>query len=210
MLTDKPLRDLLAAFASSDPTPGGGSASALASAMGTSLLMMVASLPKTRSGTDDDRGALDAAGQALAGVQQQLAEAVDADSMAYDAVVAAYKLPKQDEAEQGARKAAIQHALRGATDVPLGVMRLTVIALRHARAVAQHGHRAAASDVGVALALLAAGARGARLNVDVNLASLTDGSYVEAVKAERERLSADAAETADAAQASLRRERLDF
>ena len=210
MLTEKTVRDLLAAFASSEPTPGGGSASALASAMGASLLVMVASLPKTRSGSDDDRAALEGAARALAGVQQQLAEAVDADAMAYDAVVAAYKLPKGSDDEQAARKAAIQRALRSATDVPLGVMRLSVIALRQARAVAQHGHRAAASDVGVALALVAAGARGARLNVDVNVASLTDGSYVEAVKTERERLSAEAGEAADAAQASLRRERLDF
>jgi len=61
MLTEKTVRDLLAAFASSEPTPGGGSASALASAMGASLLVMVASLPKTRSGSDDDRTALEGA-----------------------------------------------------------------------------------------------------------------------------------------------------
>jgi methenyltetrahydrofolate cyclohydrolase len=210
VLTDKTVRDFLAAFASSDPTPGGGSASAMASAMGASLLLMVAALPKTRHGTDEDRAALAGAAAALVGVQQQLVEAIDADSVAYDAVVAAYKLPKASEAEQTARKAAIQRAVRGATDVPLGVMRLSVVGLRHAKAVAQHGHRAAASDVGVAVALLQAGARGARLNVDINIGSLTDGSYVEAVKAENERLGTETMETADAAQASLRRERLDF
>ena len=210
MLTNKSVRDLLAAFASSDPTPGGGSASAVASAMGASLLLMVAALPKTRHGTDEDRAALAGAAAALVGVQQQLVEAIDADSVAYDAVVAAYKLPRASDPEQTARKAAIQRAVRGATDVPLGVMRLSVVGLRHAKAVAQHGHRAAASDVGVAVALLNAGARGARLNVDINVGSLTDGSYVEAVKAETERLGTEAAETADAAQASLRRERLDF
>ena len=210
MLTDKSVRDLLAAFASSDPTPGGGSASAVASAMGASLLMMVSALPKTRSGSDEDRAALGAASSALIGVQQQLIEAIDADSAAYDAVVAAYKLPKATEMEQAARKSAVQRALRAATDVPLGVMRLSVLALREARAVAQHGHRAAASDVGVAIALVATGVRGARLNVDINVGSLSDGSYVEAVKAESERLATEAAEIADAAQASLRRERLDF
>ena len=61
-----------------------------------------------------------------------------------------------------ARKPAIERALREATDVPLGVMRLSVDALKHAQAVAAHGHRAAASDVGVAVALLRAGLRGAR------------------------------------------------
>jgi len=205
MLTDKSARDLLADLASPDPTPGGGSASALASAMGASLLMMVAALPKTRSGTDEDRVALAAASSALTGVQQQLIEAVDADAAAYNQVVAAYKLPKATESEQAGRKAAIQRALRGATDVPLGVMRLSAIALKHAQAIAEHGHRAAGSDAGVAVALLAAGARGARLNVDVNLGSLGDETYVEAVKAEIARLADDAARSAEAAEASLRR-----
>jgi formiminotetrahydrofolate cyclodeaminase len=82
-------------------------------------------------------------------------------------------------------------------------MRLSVLALGEARSIAAHGHRAAASDVGVAIALLSAGARGARLNVDINVGSLTDGSYVEAVKAETDRLAAEASQLGDAAQASL-------
>ncbi len=204
MLTDKPLRALLASLASSDPTPGGGSASAVASAMGASLLLMVAALPKTRLGLEADRAALAVAASALTGLQQQLIEAIDADTAAYDAVVAAYKLPKGSDVEQAARKAAIQRALRGATDVPLGVMRLSALALKEALAVARHGHRAAASDVGVAAALLSAGVRGAHLNVTINLGSLNDGEFVGAAKAESERLAKDAAQAADAAERSLR------
>jgi len=204
MLTNTSVHDFLAALASSAPTPGGGSASALASTMGASLLMMVAALPKTRSGSDEDRTALAAVSAALIGVQQQLTEAVDADSLAYDAVTAAYKLPKGSDVEQAARKAAVQRAMRGATDVPLGVMRLSVIALKQAPAVARHGHRGAASDAGVAVALLAAGARGARLNVEINLGSLADRSYVEAVKEEIDRLSDEAGDAARAADDLLR------
>jgi formiminotetrahydrofolate cyclodeaminase len=189
MLVDKSLRDLLAAFSSSDPTPGGGSASALASAVGASLLLMVAALPKTRSNSDDDRRALDGATTTLTGLRQQLAEAIDADTAAYDRVVAAYKLPKGSEEEQRARKTAIQRALRSATDVPLGVMRLSVEGLSQAGVVAEHGHRAAASDVGVAAALLQAGAAGARLNVEINLDGIGDTEYLEAVRREVEALS---------------------
>src|SRR5215471_788579 len=123
LLTDKSVRDLLTAFSSTDPTPGGGSAAALSSAIGASLLMMVAGLPKTRSGSDDDRALLKDAGNVLAGLRDRLTEAVDADTAAYDRVVAAYKMPKAAPDEQSARKAAIQEALRGATDVPLGVVR---------------------------------------------------------------------------------------
>jgi formiminotetrahydrofolate cyclodeaminase len=188
MLANTALRDLLSAFASSEPTPGGGSASALASALGASLLVMVASLPKTRTDSSDDRVALTAVSGALTAIQHQLAAAVDDDAGAYDEVVAAYRRPKGNEAEQAARKASIQRALRVATDVPLGVMRLSVDAVKHAQVVAAHGHRAASSDVGVALALLQAGLEGARLNVGVNLGGLSDSAYVEAVKAETERL----------------------
>lgn len=186
MLVDKSLRDLLAAFSSSDPTPGGGSASALASAVGASLLLMVAALPKTRSNSDEDRRALDGATTTLTGLRQQLTEAIDADTAAYDRVVAAYKLPKATEEEQRARKTAIQRALRSATDVPLGVMRLSIGVFNQAAVVAAHGNANAASDVGVARALLQAGATGARLNVEINLGGITDSEYRDAVKKEIE------------------------
>ena len=70
------------AFAAPDPTPGGGSASAVASAIGVSLLTMVAGLPRTRTGSDEDRAALTGAATALTAVQQQLTEAIDLDTTA--------------------------------------------------------------------------------------------------------------------------------
>ena len=187
-LLDKPVRDLLAAFASPDPTPGGGSASALASAVGASLLTMVAGLPKTRSNSDEDRAALTAAAAALGGIRQRLAEAIDADTSAYDGVVGAYKLPKGSDEEKSARTAAIQAALRAATEVPLGVMRLSAQALDAATTIAGHGHPGASSDVGVAVALLGAGFEGARLNVEINLSGIRDEGYTRAVAAEADRL----------------------
>jgi methenyltetrahydrofolate cyclohydrolase len=204
LLADKSVRDLLTAFSSSNPTPGGGSAAALTSAVGASLLTMVTALPKTRAGTDDDRAALASAASALAGIRQQLTEAIDADAAAYDQVVGAYKRPKGSTEEQAARKVAIQQALRAATDVPLGVVRLSAAALEQAKIVAAHGHRAAASDAGVAVALLRAGLRGARLNIEVNVGSVSDATYVGAVTTETVRLSDEAERTAGEADALLR------
>jgi formiminotetrahydrofolate cyclodeaminase len=181
-LIDHSLRDLLNAFSSSDPTPGGGSASALASSVGVSLLLMVAALPKTRHNTDDDRAALADATAALTPIRDRLAEAIDADTAAYNAVVAAYRLPKATEAEKESRRGAVQRAMKAATDAPLGVMRLSSEALRRAAVVAAHGHAGAASDVGVATALLRAGFEGARLNVEINLGSIADAAYAEAVR----------------------------
>ena len=68
MLVDKSVTELLDAFSSSDPTPGGGSAAALASAIGASLLMMVAGLPKTRTNAPEERAALQEASNAVVGV----------------------------------------------------------------------------------------------------------------------------------------------
>jgi methenyltetrahydrofolate cyclohydrolase len=203
MLVDKSLRDVLAAFASPRPTPGGGSASALAAATGAALLRMVAALPKTRTGSEDDRSALTAAAAGLTGVQQQLMEAVDGDAAAYDAVVAAYRQPASTDAERAGRTGAIARAMHRATDVPLGVMRLSVLGLTHAETVAAHGHRPAASDVGVAIALLRAGLHGARLNVAINLGGLSDAAYREAVAVEVQRLARGADESAAAAELSL-------
>jgi len=202
-LSDRSLRDLLTAFSSPDPTPGGGSASALASAVGASLLMMVAGLPKTRTGADEERAALAAAADVLAGIRQQLSDAIDADAAAYDMVVAAYKLPKTSPEEQTARKTAIQLALRAATEVPLDVMRSSASALGHAKTIAANGNQNAASDVGVAAALLRAGFRGAGLNVATNLGSISDAAYLSAINAETARLSEAAGQAAAEADALL-------
>ncbi len=199
MLVDKTFRELLDAFSSSSPTPGGGSAAAAASAMGASLLMMVAGLPKTKSNSDDERKLLAAARAALENLQRALTTAVDDDTRAYDEVVAAYKRPKATDEEKAARTAAVQEAMRQATDVPLRVMRLSAAALDHARVIATHGHRAAASDAGVGIALLSAGLEGARLNVATNLGGLTDADYAAGVRREAEQLQRAAAASVDAA-----------
>lgn len=190
MLIDQSFRNLLDAFSSSDPTPGGGSASALAAAVGTALLAMVAGLPKTRGGTAEDRAALGPARDALLALRDELATLVDRDTSAYDQVVAAYRLPKATDEEKASRSAAIQRAMRQAIDTPLAVMRACEVTARHGEAVARHGNPSASSDVKVGLELLGAGLRGARLNVEINLGSVKDEAYVARVKHDVETLAA--------------------
>ena len=81
-----PLAELLDAFASNAAVPGGGSAAALAGAVGASLLIMVAGLPKTRHGTDEERAALAAAAARLKPLRDELAALIDRDSEAYTSV----------------------------------------------------------------------------------------------------------------------------
>jgi len=204
-LTNTTVGEVLAGFSSPDPTPGGGSASALASALGTSLLIMVSGLAKTRTGAAGERAALAAVAPNLVDIRARLTQAIDDDTAAYDRVIAAYKRPKATAEEQQIRKDAVQTALRGATDVPLTVVRLSGAALSAAETIADNGHGGAASDVGVAVALLRAGLHGARLNVEINLGSVRDEAYASAIRSEVERLAQLARDASEAAERSLAR-----
>jgi formiminotetrahydrofolate cyclodeaminase len=167
--------------------------------------MMVASLPRTRTGAPEERDALRAASSALARLQRQLAEAIDADAAAYDQVVAARRMSTTTQADRAARRVAGRRALVAATSVPLTVMRWSADALAQAEPIAAHGPRAAASDVGVAIALLAAGFRGARLNVETNLGGLTDTAYTNEIAAEVKRLADGVARSLAASEELLTR-----
>lgn len=202
-LSHQRFTDLLAAFQSPDPTPGGGSAAALGGAVGASLLAMVAGLATPRAQTGEDTARLAAARVRCAALSYSLAALMDRDSDAYDLVVAAFRSPKSTEAEKTARSLRIQEALRAATEAPLDVMRACAEAIGHATVVATCGNSNASSDVRVGLELLGAGLRGARLNVEVNLASMKDTAFIAAVRSEADRLAADAESGQAAALAGL-------
>jgi formiminotetrahydrofolate cyclodeaminase len=193
------LVDLLDAFASGEPVPGGGSAAALAGATGVSLLLMATGLPKTRSGTPEEAADLSAAAARLRPLRDRLSALVDEDSAAYRKVMAALRLPKATEAEKAARRDALEAAMRAATETPLDTLRACQQALRGAVAVARNASRAAASDVGVAIELLTAAARSAALNVDTNLGGLHDAAFAARTREERRELEEES--LADARQA---------
>ena len=202
-LIEKTVAQLLEAFRSSEPTPGGGSASALAGSVGAALLAMVSGLPKPRAAAESDLQRLRAAGARSAELSARLATLIDRDSDAYQMVVAAYRLPKGTEAEKAARNARVQDALRAATDAPLEVMQACRDAIEQAALVAAHGNRSASSDVQVALELLGAGLRGAALNVAINLGSVKDEDYAGRLRRAVADLSADADRAAAAARVRL-------
>jgi formiminotetrahydrofolate cyclodeaminase len=195
--------DLLDAFASNEPVPGGGSAAALAGSLGVSLLVMAAGLPKTRTMAPEEAADLAEASSRLRPLRQSLIELVDRDSDAYRGVIVALKRPRQSDAEKAARREAIQAAMREATDVPLDVMRACQQALAGAVVVARNVYRLAASDAGLGIELLVAAVRGCALGIDGNLAGIADTAYVARVRTERQQLDGDATADADRARALL-------
>ncbi|MSO63045.1 MAG: methenyltetrahydrofolate cyclohydrolase [Acidobacteria bacterium] len=200
---DMTVAEFLGALASSDPTPGGGTASAVAGAMATSLLVMVTGLAKSNSSTDEEKSALAAARQALQPLGRTLAALADDDAAAFDDVMGAYRLAKATDEEKAARSAAIQQALQGATIAPLHTLRACADVMAHAGVVAASGNRSAVSDVGVAIGLLEAAAAGAEANVRINLGSVRDLEFASATGDETSRLVADVRRRAVAARTRL-------
>ena len=201
--SDRTLAQFLAALASPDPTPGGGTAAAVAGAMGASLLLMVSGLAKSNTGTEVEKTALAVAKLALAPLAAALTSLADADADAFDKVMSAYRLPKATEDEKAARSATIQAALQGATSVPLQTLQACAGAMVHAGTVAASGNRSAVSDVGVAIGLLEAAAAGAEANVRINLGSVRDLQFTAATADETGRLVSDVTRLAAAARGSL-------
>jgi methenyltetrahydrofolate cyclohydrolase len=190
------LRRFIEAVGSADESHGTVSAAAVAGGLGTSLLLMVAALPQTRSNSVADRTRLIEAATALTDVRQQLIETLETETAVK--LFAARTMPQGSEAQRAERQAAIQLALRASADVPLEVMRLCASGLELAATVAAHSARPAATDVQLGVTLLQAGFEGSRSSLENKLSSFTDAAYVTSLVDEIARLSdvTDAAERA--------------
>lgn len=164
----------LNALASKEPTPGGGSASAYAGAMAAALVAMVARVTigkkKYLEVEDQMREIADRAVILL----DELNAAVSKDSAAFDAVMDAYRLPKDNEDEKIQRSDQIQAATLLAAQVPLQVANDALELMELSRSVVLKGNLNAISDAGSAAALAGAAISGAALNVRINAQELTD------------------------------------
>ena len=168
-LSDLTVSALLDRLASSDPVPGGGSAAALAAAMGAGLVVMVAELTIGRPDyAEHDDLVADLRDAARARKDQLLSLAED-DAAAYDAVVTARRMPKETEGQRELRATALRAAMVEAARVPMQAAVVASEVLEMAERIAPVGNRNAVSDAGVAAQLAAAGVRGALLNVRINL-----------------------------------------
>jgi glutamate formiminotransferase / formiminotetrahydrofolate cyclodeaminase len=184
----------LDALASNEPTPGGGTASAMTAAMGAALVAMVARLTVGKKGMDDVRPRMEEIVAAADEARAKLLELADRDTAAFDEVMAAYAMRKGSDEEKAARSAAIQTAMVGASGVPAEVARAAVSIMPMAVEVIEKGNPTAASDGVVASQLLFAGAEGALANVEINLGSIKDAATVDRLTATVKELRATAEE----------------
>ncbi|HYN63432.1 MAG TPA: cyclodeaminase/cyclohydrolase family protein [Candidatus Limnocylindrales bacterium] len=198
-LTDLSFKELTARLASREPIPGGGSAAALAGAMGAALVAMVAELSVGRAvASVHEAQLLDLRDSAVAR-QSALLDLAEDDSAAYAAVVAARRMPKETEAEREARTRTLRTTMVTAAEVPLRTAQVAAEVLDMAWRIAPIGNPNAVSDAGVAAQLASAAVRGALLNVRINLPYLPAGEpLLDTAPVEVERLQT-AAETGERA-----------
>lgn len=168
------LRDFTSALASEAPAPGGGSAAAAAGASGAALLAMVVRLTLGKEKYKDAWDELEPLLPRLHTNRERLIELIDEDTNAYEAVVAARRLPKESRAEKTAREKAIEEATLLATTVPMQTAFFAYESLKLAPAILEKGNPNAASDAWVAGLLLFSATLGALANVRINLGGVKD------------------------------------
>jgi methenyltetrahydrofolate cyclohydrolase len=173
-LLDRSVREFLDVLGSDAPAPGGGAAAALAGAMGAALVSMTANLTLGRrrfAEVEEQARAIQAEAERLRRLLEQYA---DADAAAFERVSAAYRRPRATEAERAERSSAIQAALGAAAQVPLEVARTCGRLLELCQSAAPVLNPSVISDVLVGAELAHAALESAALNVEVNLAAMTD------------------------------------
>ena len=170
------LGGFIASVASPTPAPGGGSVAAHAAALAAALAQMVAGLTIGKKKYAAVENEMKEIALQAAALVNELSALVARDASAYGAVMAAYKLPGDNEADAAAKKQALTQALLGAAEVPLETARACVRVLELAAAVAARGNTNAVYDAGVAALLADAACKGAVYNVRINVSALDDKS----------------------------------
>jgi glutamate formiminotransferase/formiminotetrahydrofolate cyclodeaminase len=191
-LRETPAReqDFTDSLAAGTPTPGGGSASAYSGAMGAALVCMVSRLTIGKKKYADVEARMWTILEQAEALHKDLLECVQKDAAAFDALMAAMKLPKDKPEDQAKRAEAIEAATLAASAVPLDVCRKAVQVMALALEAATHGNLNAISDAASGLAMARAALQGAGWNVKINLSGLQEGSdAVHAMRAELDVLS---------------------
>jgi len=164
------IKRFLEKLSSAAPTPGGGSASALAGALSASLVAMVAGLSSKQKRMVDIRK------KSLA-IQKRLFQAIAEDAKSFDDVMKAFRLPKNTEKERLVRTKAIQKAYKKATVTPQLVCQQSIKLLEYSNFLILKGNPNAISDAGVAAFLANTALKGGLLNIGINLGPVRDKSF---------------------------------
>ena len=166
---------------SESPAPGGGSIAAYCGVLGSALATMVANLSAHKRGWDDRWEFFSKWGEKGIGYQNQLLDLVDRDTHAFNGIMNAYLLPKENTKQLAIRNEEIQKATKNAINIPFEIMKTSFNSFEVIMKMAEEGNPNSISDVGVAMHCARAAIMGAFLNVKINCKDLEDKNYVKKI-----------------------------
>ncbi len=173
-MNDETIGVWLRRLASEAPAPGGGAAAGMSAAMSAALISMACNLTIGKPRYAQHEAHLTGVRDRCTQLRQAAVDLADADAVMFDQVIAAYRLPKSDEAERSRRSAAIETALIAAADVPMRTAALAVELIDHAGDVLDRVNINLLADIGVAASCARAALEAAATNVRVNVAGIAD------------------------------------
>ncbi|HRH48857.1 MAG TPA: glutamate formimidoyltransferase [Panacibacter sp.] len=183
-LVSMTLTDFADETASESPAPGGGSIAAYIGALGASLATMVANLSSHKKGWDDRWQEFSDWAEKGEAYKSELVKLVDADTKAFNGIMAAFGLPKSTAEEKIARTKGIQDATKFAIEIPFKVMQAAYASMEVIKAMAEVGNPNSVSDAGVAALCARSAVMGAFMNVRINAAGYDDKDYVKDIVAQ--------------------------
>jgi len=187
-LVDQSLKQFKDETASESPAPGGGSVSAYVGALGAALGTMVANLSAHKRGWDDRWEEFSDWAEKGKKYHTALLNCVDEDTIAFNQIMEAFRMPKSSDKERSERKKAIHTATKNAIEVPLKVMQLSYESLELMQIMAEIGNPNSVSDVGVGALCARTAVEGAYLNVKINAADFNDKLFLNKALATAEKL----------------------
>jgi methenyltetrahydrofolate cyclohydrolase len=191
-IKDTAVEPFLDALAGQGATPGGGSAAAIIGAMGAALVSMVCNLTIGKKKYAEVEGEMRDVLAKAESLRAKLTGMIEDDVKAFDAVMGAYGMQKETDADKQAREKAIQAALKQATEVPLRCCHAAREVIDLAAIAADKGNLNVISDAGVGVLAAYAALRSAALNVFTNARMITDKTFAEATLKELNALLAGA------------------
>ena len=180
----QPGSSFLDILAAGTPTPGGGSAAAHSGATAAALVAMVARLTLGKKKYIQVEEQMQTTLERAEELRTCLTLAVDKDAAAYQAVLAAMRLPKDAPESAQIRLQAIEAASLAAAQVPLDVACNCLEVMELAALVVSKGNLNAISDGATAGSLARAGMKGAGYNVRINLVGVKDRDAAEPMLSE--------------------------
>jgi len=184
MFVELSLEEFSQRLADGKPTPGGGSAAAMAGAMGAGLVSMFCTLTASKKKFVAVKEEMEKEASHADVWRGRLVELVDRDSAAYGKILAANRLPKDSDAEKELRQQAIDDATLEATQTPLETASNCIAVLERIPPLFAKGNPNAFSDLKVGMELLFTAFGGAMANVEINLPWLADTAGAEGIRIE--------------------------